>query len=225
MALQQAAAAARRAAPSLRPVFLAALAAPAQQAQRHHALRLLGTSRPALEEQQPQQASGGGGGGPADMTRQLASRIMMKGGPLSIAEFMQQVLTIPSSGYYMSRDVFGNRGDFITSPEISQMFGEVRTAGDDYAGMAWLLLAGMAAAGSAGDAAGWRPPGAQRSAKAAAAMADHGPALSLQMVGIWVLATWLSMGQPSKLNLVELGPGRGTLMADLLRGTAGGALA
>jgi SAM-dependent MidA family methyltransferase len=45
--------------------------------------------------------------------------------------------------------------------------------------------------------------------------------LPLQMVGIWVLATWLSMGQPSKLNLVELGPGRGTLMADLLRGTSG----
>jgi NADH dehydrogenase [ubiquinone] 1 alpha subcomplex assembly factor 7 len=44
-----------------------------------------------------------------------------------------------------------------------------------------------------------------------------------QMVGIWVLATWLSMGQPARLNLVELGPGRGTLMADLLRGTAGAA--
>lgn len=38
---------------------------------------------------------------------------------------MRQVLTNPLSGYYMKGDVFGVQGDFITSPEISQMFGEV----------------------------------------------------------------------------------------------------
>ncbi|EFJ40463.1 hypothetical protein VOLCADRAFT_69474, partial [Volvox carteri f. nagariensis] len=73
-------------------------------------------------------------------------------------------LTSPHGGFYMTRDVFGSSGDFVTSPEISQLFGE--------------------------------------------------------MVGVWCVHTWLSLGRPPRLLLVELGPGRGTLMADLLRGTA-----
>lgn len=40
------------------------------------------------------------------------------------------------------------------------------------------------------------------------------------MLGIWCVTLWQQLGCPSKLQLVELGPGRGTLMADLLRGTA-----
>ena len=39
----------------------------------------------------------------------------------------------------------------------------------------------------------------------------------LQMVGVWAMCLWEQMGQPNKVNLVELGPGRGTLMVDLLR--------
>ncbi|CAI0453600.1 unnamed protein product [Linum tenue] len=42
----------------------------------------------------------------------------------------------------------------------------------------------------------------------------------IKMIGVWVMCLWEQMGQPKKVNLVELGPGRGTLMADLLRGTA-----
>ena len=86
-------------------------------------------------------------------------------GPLSVAEYMDAALTHPRLGYYISRDPFGRGGDFITAPEISQMFGE--------------------------------------------------------LIGLWCTVQWQAMGQPDPVNLVELGPGRGTLMADMLR--AGGA--
>ncbi|HEX4301358.1 MAG TPA: SAM-dependent methyltransferase [Rhizomicrobium sp.] len=82
-------------------------------------------------------------------------------GPMSIAQFMTLTLLDAKDGYYATRDPFGARGDFITAPEVSQMFGE--------------------------------------------------------LLGLWLAQVWQDQGRPARPRLVELGPGRGTLMNDALR--------
>ena len=79
---------------------------------------------------------------------------------------MRQCLTAEDGGYYTRQtaghDQFGAKGDFITSPEISQVFGE--------------------------------------------------------LVGIWLYAEWLAQSRKEEgVQIIEVGPGRGTLMDDVLR--------
>lgn len=58
------------------------------------------------------------------LTQSLLRRIAADG-PISLADYMQEALLHPDWGYYTSRDPLGAAGDFITAPEISQMFGEL----------------------------------------------------------------------------------------------------
>src|SRR5258708_786226 len=88
-------------------------------------------------------------------------KLIKSSGPMPVWRYMELCLTHPDHGYYISRDPLGREGDFTTSPEVSQMFGE--------------------------------------------------------LLGLWVGSVWKAMGSPSLLRLIELGPGRGTMMADALR--------
>lgn len=91
----------------------------------------------------------------------LLARRIARTGPITVAAFMAEALGHPRHGYYMRGDPFGATGDFVTAPEISQMFGE--------------------------------------------------------LIGSWTVSIWRQIGRPPRFVLAELGPGRGTLMADALR--------
>lgn len=80
---------------------------------------------------------------------------------MPVWRYMELCLSHPQHGYYIARDPLGRAGDFITAPEISQMFGE--------------------------------------------------------LIGLWAASVWRAMGSPPLLQFVEIGPGRGTMMADALR--------
>jgi SAM-dependent MidA family methyltransferase len=82
-------------------------------------------------------------------------------GPISVTDYFALCLADPEHGYYQAREPFGRHGDFITAPEISQLFGE--------------------------------------------------------MVGIFMVHAWQRHGSPDNVRLVEIGPGRGTMMTDMLR--------
>ncbi|WP_088916649.1 class I SAM-dependent methyltransferase [Granulosicoccus antarcticus] len=60
----------------------------------------------------------------SERLRQLLSERIRSHGPLSFAQYMEQVLYEPGLGYYMAGAAkFGAEGDFVTAPEISPLFG------------------------------------------------------------------------------------------------------
>lgn len=102
----------------------------------------------------------------SDTLKDRLIRLIETGGPIPLSTYMQLALHDTEHGYYATRPGLGT--DFITAPEISQIFGE--------------------------------------------------------LIGVWMVSEWQSMGRPDAFTLAEIGPGRGTLMADALRiaGVAGG---
>ena len=99
-----------------------------------------------------------------NLQKQLAAQISANG-PMRISHFMADCLLHPEYGYYTTQNPFGASGDFVTAPEVSQMFGE--------------------------------------------------------LIGLSLAQAWIDQGSPEAFSLLELGPGRGTLMADILRATRG----
>ncbi|MBX3598160.1 MAG: class I SAM-dependent methyltransferase [Rhizobiaceae bacterium] len=93
--------------------------------------------------------------------REKIAGLIRASGPMSVSDFMSLSLFDPQHGYYTTRQPFGAAGDFITAPEISQMFGE--------------------------------------------------------LVGVWAASVWRDLGETRGGILAEIGPGRGTLMKDMLR--------
>ena len=60
----------------------------------------------------------------SELDGQLRELIQLNG-PLNVAQYMGLALGHPTEGYYNRKDPFGVEGDFTTSPEISQLFGEM----------------------------------------------------------------------------------------------------
>ena len=80
---------------------------------------------------------------------------------IKVDDFINKALYKPEIGYYSHKIPFGKKGDFVTSPTISNLFSEI--------------------------------------------------------IAVWIISSWEILGKPKIFNLVELGPGDGSLSEVLVR--------
>ena len=86
---------------------------------------------------------------------------IIKNRKIKVDDFINRALYKPKIGYYTNKMPFGKKGDFVTSPTISNLFSEI--------------------------------------------------------IAIWIISTWETLGKPKIFNLVELGPGDGSLSEVLVK--------
>lgn len=112
---------------------------------------------PLLSEAEPAAA-----GLVTPLAQELSQLIELRGG-IPVADWMHYCLLHPKYGYYSAKpgDQIGRSGDFVTSPELTSMFGE--------------------------------------------------------LLGVWFISMWQKLGAPGRFQLVEVGPGKGTLISDAIR--------
>ncbi|MFT6077529.1 MAG: SAM-dependent MidA family methyltransferase [Myxococcota bacterium] len=96
---------------------------------------------------------------PKEMKSHLQNLIKISGA-IPVSSFMNEALFHPEFGYYKQQNPFGKKGDFVTAPEISQVFGE--------------------------------------------------------LISAYLISIWQNNYSGQKINLVEMGAGKGTLMKDIL---------
>lgn len=92
--------------------------------------------------------------------RDILIREIKQNGPISLSYFMHKCLMDERFGYYQTQEIFGRKGDFITAPELSQIFTEI--------------------------------------------------------ICLYAIFKYQQQNEPNKFNIIEFGPGRGTLMHDFL---------